>query len=207
MRQKYSGFTLVELLVVIAIIAILIALLLPAVQQAREAARRTTCKNNVKQLGLALHNYNDTFRVFPSGFIHAGANNMERLLEELSFEAPDMKTGRVEINAAYVRERLEEMAFQGLRERLASLLLRLANETDWRGNPVVKGLTHQHLAEILGHCVGTLNQIARLLEPFLPNTATAITELFKGGVVHESEQVLFPKIYNHTTDPRAPKAA
>ncbi|CAN5647166.1 Crp/Fnr family transcriptional regulator [soil metagenome] len=47
-------------------------------------------------------------------------------------------------------ERLEEMAFQGLRERLASLLLRLANDTDWRGNPVVKGLTHQHLAEILG---------------------------------------------------------
>ncbi len=47
-------------------------------------------------------------------------------------------------------ERLEEMAFQGLRERLASLLLRLASETDWRGNPVIKGLTHQHLAEILG---------------------------------------------------------
>jgi CRP/FNR family transcriptional regulator, cyclic AMP receptor protein len=47
-------------------------------------------------------------------------------------------------------ERLEEMAFQGLRERLAALLLRLASETDWRGNPVVKGLTHQHLAEILG---------------------------------------------------------
>lgn len=64
-----------------------------------------------------------------------------------------------------------------------------------------------HLAEILGHCVGTLNQIAGLLEPFLPNTATAITELFKGGVVHETEQVLFPKVYNHTTDPRAPKVA
>ena len=59
------GFTLIELLVVIAIIAILVALLLPAVQQAREAARRSSCKNNFKQLGLALHNYHDVFNVFP----------------------------------------------------------------------------------------------------------------------------------------------
>lgn len=68
-RFGKRGFTLIELLVVIAIIAILIALLLPAVQQAREAARRTECKNNLKQLGLALHNYHDSHRCFPPGWV------------------------------------------------------------------------------------------------------------------------------------------
>ena len=83
MRPK--GFTLIELLVVIAIIAVLIALLLPAVQQAREAARRTQCRNNLHQLGLAMHNYHDTHTLFPPGWIMGASADATILVLLLPF--------------------------------------------------------------------------------------------------------------------------
>lgn len=86
-HRRTRGFTLIELLVVIAIIAILIAILLPAVQAAREAARRSTCNNNLKQIGLALHNYHDSHRTFPIGAqaVYNG-NWAVRILPFIEFE-------------------------------------------------------------------------------------------------------------------------
>lgn len=112
MRRR-CGFTLIELLVVIAIIAVLIALLLPAVQQAREAARRIQCKNNLKQLGLALHNYADTHNTFPPGslgypFVWSAQAQLLPFVEQgnlqslLNFDVPPMAAFGAGFDAAAV---------------------------------------------------------------------------------------------------------
>jgi prepilin-type N-terminal cleavage/methylation domain-containing protein len=104
MNQKSQGFTLVELLVVIAIIGILIAMLLPAVQQVREAARRTTCQNNIRQIGIATHNYESSFMRLPTGYIRwsepetvlmPAPNNQQQVIGALCEILPFMEQNNV----------------------------------------------------------------------------------------------------------------
>ena len=124
--SRRIGFTLIELLVVIAIIAILVALLLPAVQQAREAARRSECKNKLKQLGLALHNYNESYTVFPPGTINPrdpnpnGANG----------------SGTAAIGPAWIMQLLPQLDQTALFEEVQTIMSERPEVVDWYGHSV-----------------------------------------------------------------------
>ncbi len=101
LTHRNRGFTLIELLVVIAIIAILIALLLPAVQQAREAARRTQCKNNLKQLGIAIHNYHDVYGCIPIADVNGTVNPVSAHARLLPYLEQSNLYNLVDFNVPY----------------------------------------------------------------------------------------------------------
>ena len=120
---RSRGFTLIELLVVIAIIAVLIALLLPAVQQAREAARRSQCKNNLKQLGLAMHNYHDSFKLFPPG--------------QFNYLGADMSPAGGTARSCWMQQLLPYMDQAPLYNRFAVSIAAGAGAYSWNGHEIV----------------------------------------------------------------------
>ena len=131
--RNRRGFTLVELLVVIAIIGVLVALLLPAVQAAREAARRSQCANRLKQLGLAMHNYESSNLCFPTGTINATPRNT-------TFPAgPDDPNGRngdgrIGIGAPWICLMLPYLEQPGLHDNLKLIISQRPEVVDWFGN-------------------------------------------------------------------------
>ncbi|QDT98755.1 DUF1559 domain-containing protein [Gimesia aquarii] len=127
-QEHRRGFTLIELLVVIAIIAILIALLLPAVQQAREAARRSQCKNNLKQYGLALHNHLDTFGAFPPGYVCYDESGNR-------FQTGGWQNGQNEFGFHWLVMLLPYMEQPGLWDQIKTCGDNLKARTDGTSNP------------------------------------------------------------------------
>lgn len=134
LRRPRAGFTLVELLVVIAIIGVLVALLLPAVQQAREAARRMTCVNRLKQLQLAIHNYHDTYLQFPPGAINGRPDDNPNGAHG---------SGTPAIGASWSLMILAQIEQTALFEQFMVIANERAEVTDWLGNGTYtsKGIT------------------------------------------------------------------
>ena len=145
MKQR-SGFTLVELLVVIAIIGVLVALLLPAVQAAREAARRSSCQNNLKQIGLAVQNYHDTKKLLPPGFIYApdpAYSNYGWQAALMPFNEQGNTYDQLQVNGTPLQFAADDAALQAL------LVFNLPNTSCPSDGSLVSGLTAAPFRTIL----------------------------------------------------------
>jgi prepilin-type N-terminal cleavage/methylation domain-containing protein len=153
-RTSRAAFTLIELLVVIAIIAVLIALLLPAVQAAREQARLTQCRNNLKQIGLALHGYHDRMRCFPPGYVSAvdiNGNDVGRGWGWGSFLLTEIEQGNLLRQFSYSREISDPTNVKGATSYLSSygcpsdkFFATFTISVDPSGNPLATPVTVAH---------------------------------------------------------------
>ncbi len=231
-RKKAGGFTLVELLVVIAIIGILVALLLPAIQSAREAARRTACMNNLRQIGISLQNHVDTFGVFPTG-----GNNPNPLIENYTtggFNNPGSPNGANKQGLGWgfqVLPYLEQDAVQGILRQsdLSGVAIPLYNCPSRRGATFSPGggnsLSDYASAQpFTGTCAGsnapnTIDEMWPILGNPGPTTAAARTTYwcsspgqwdpigFYGGVIVRTPYRISncsPGVTCSTASPNAP---
>lgn len=143
LRVRRPGFTLVELLVVVAIIGVLMALLLPAVQAAREAARSTQCKNNVRQIGIALHNYHDIHQRLPAGWIGDAPEGTPGWGWMVSI-LPQMEQGPLHDNVIKRNLPIADPANQQAREQIVPLFLCASDPNPKRFTLASGGVDHGH---------------------------------------------------------------
>lgn len=143
--RRRQGFTLIELLVVIAIIAVLVGLLLPAVQQARESARRTQCRNNLKQIGLALHNYLDANKVFPPAFCMGTGvgGTWSPLARVLPFVDQGNLFGKSNLNENYTSDANATAGVTGI--RVPTFICPDEIKTDARPGTTASGIAYTHI--------------------------------------------------------------
>ncbi len=205
-RSRNRGFTLVELLVVIAIIGILVALLLPAIQAAREAARRTQCLNNVKQMAIATHNYVATHKVFPYGSIRDAARlsvharllpylEQQTVYDQIDWSVPYEDEYHQRVNRTLIREFI-------CPSKEATTLFYYAGGTFVRGKNTID--KPQHYVGVMGAKFGNAYGVNDYPDPTYPHLGAGATDEYGGyaqnGILLRNSQIELRRISDGTSN-------